>query len=85
MRFTGEQIEACRRQFPALRRMVAQRPAIFLDGPAGTQVPQRVIDAVAHYLAHTNANHEGAFATSQESDRLLAEAHQATADLLGAS
>jgi cysteine desulfurase family protein (TIGR01976 family) len=85
MRFTGEQIEACRRQFPALRRTVGGRPAVFLDGPAGTQVPQRVIDAVADYLAHANANHGGAFATSQESDRLLDEAHQAAADLLGAS
>jgi cysteine desulfurase family protein (TIGR01976 family) len=84
MRLTGEQIEACRRQFPALRRTVGRRPAVYLDGPAGTQVPQRVIDAVANYLAHTNANHEGAFVTSQESDQLLAEAHQAAADLLGA-
>lgn len=85
MRFTGDQIELCRRQFPALLRTVGQRPAVFLDGPAGTQVPHRVIDAVANYLAYTNANHEGAFVTAQESDRLLAEAHQAVADLLGAS
>jgi cysteine desulfurase family protein (TIGR01976 family) len=84
MRFTGDQIELCRRQFPALQRTVAGQPAVFLDGPAGTQVPQRVIDAVAHYLAHTNANHAGAFATARESDELLAEAHQAVADLLGA-
>jgi cysteine desulfurase family protein (TIGR01976 family) len=84
MRFNGDQIELCRRQFPALQRTVGQRPAVFFDGPAGTQVPQRVIDAVANYLAHTNANHQGAFATAQESDQLLAEAHQAVADLLGA-
>jgi cysteine desulfurase family protein (TIGR01976 family) len=84
MRFSGDQIKLCRRQFPALRRMVGQQTAVFFDGPAGTQVPQRVIDAVANYLVHTNANHDGAFATAQESDRLLAEAHQAVADLLGA-
>jgi len=84
MRFSGDQIERCRRQFPALRRSVGKRPAVFLDGPAGTQVPHRVIDAVVNYLAYTNANHDGAFVTAQESDRLLAEAHQAVADLLGA-
>jgi cysteine desulfurase family protein (TIGR01976 family) len=71
----------CRRQFPALR----ERPnAIFLDGPAGTQVPQRVIDAMVHYLTRCNANHGGVFATSRESDEILHNAHQAMADLLNA-
>jgi len=71
----------CRQQFPALLR----RPnAIFFDGPAGTQVPQRVIDAMVHYLTHCNANHGGVFATSRESDQVLHRAHQAMADLLNA-
>ena len=56
-------VEHCRRQFPALSRRVGERPAAFFDGPGGTQVPQRVIEAVSHYLAHTNANHGGLFAT----------------------
>ena len=43
---------------------MGDRPAVFLDGPGGTQTPQRVIEAVSHYLAHTNANHGGLFATS---------------------
>jgi len=73
----------CRRQFPALERTVAGRPAVFLDGPGGSQVPRRVIDAVADYLAHTNANHGGAFPTSRESDALLDAAHRAVADLVG--
>jgi cysteine desulfurase family protein (TIGR01976 family) len=72
---------ACRQQFPGL----LQRPsAIFLDGPAGTQVPQRVIDAMVHYLTHCNANHGGVFATSRESDQVLHNAHQAMADMLNA-
>src|SRR5947199_5497429 len=74
----------CRAQFPALERQVNGRPAVFFDGPAGSQTPRRVIDAVAHYLAHTNANTHGEFATSRESDELLAEAHRGVADLLGA-
>jgi cysteine desulfurase family protein (TIGR01976 family) len=57
---------------------------MFLDGPGGTQVPRRVIDAMVDYLTRCNANHGGAFATSRESDRVLAEAHAAAADLLHA-
>lgn len=49
-------VEACRRQFPGLARQVAGRPAAFLDGPAGSQVPRSVIDAVADCLTHRNAN-----------------------------
>jgi cysteine desulfurase family protein (TIGR01976 family) len=55
----------------------------YFDGPAGTQVPQCVIEAISHYLAHTNANHGGLFATSRESDHLLEQAHRGVADLLG--
>jgi cysteine desulfurase family protein (TIGR01976 family) len=83
MKFNAEVLELCRRQFPALSRRVGDRLAAFFDGPGGTQVPQRVIDAVSHYLAHTNANHGGHFATSIESDRLLEAAHAGLADLLG--
>jgi len=77
-------VDWCRRQFPALARRLGQKPAVFFDGPAGSQVPQRVIDAVAHYLAQTNANHEGVFPTSRESDALLAEAHRGLAEFVGA-
>ena len=77
-------IDTVRAQFPGLRREVAGRPAVFFDGPAGSQIPQRVADAVSDYLLHRNANHGGPFATSQESDALLAESHGAIAELLGA-
>ena len=75
----------CREQFPALARAFGGRPAVYLDGPAGSQVPQRVIDAVGRYLAETNANHGGRFPTSRESDAMLDEAHRAAADLFGAA
>jgi cysteine desulfurase family protein (TIGR01976 family) len=77
-------VDHCRRQFPALARRVGERPAAFFDGPGGTQVPQRVIEAVSHYLAHTNANCGGLFPTARESDRLLHEASRGLADFLGA-
>ena len=72
-----------RAQFPALAQEVDGRPAVFFDGPGGTQVPRRVIDAVADYLARSNANTHGAFATSERTDATIAAAHAAVADLLG--
>jgi cysteine desulfurase family protein (TIGR01976 family) len=76
-------IDWVRSQFPALAMQANGYPAAFFDGPGGTQVPQRVIDAIAAYLASSNANTHGAFATSQRSDQVLAAAHAAMADLLG--
>jgi cysteine desulfurase family protein (TIGR01976 family) len=84
MKLTPPLVDQLRRQFPALSRRVGDRPAVFFDGPGGTQTPQRVIEAVSHYLAHTNANHGGLFATAQESDQLLAVARRGLADFLGA-
>ena len=77
-------VDALRAEFPALRRQMDGRAVVFLDGPGGTQVPQRVIDAVAGYLTDTNANAGGAFATSEASDAMVDEAHAAVADFLGA-
>lgn len=78
-------VDALRAQFPALRRQQNGQPVAFFDGPGGTQVPQRVIDAVVHYYNETNANADGAFTTSELSDAMTAEAHAAVADFLGAS
>jgi cysteine desulfurase family protein (TIGR01976 family) len=78
-------VESLRSEFPALRRTQDGKPVVFLDGPGGTQVPQRVVDAVAMYLTDTNANAGGAFATSEASDSIVDEAHAAVADFLGAA
>ncbi len=72
-------LSAIRAQFPAL-----ERDCIFLDNPAGTQVARSVLDRVQDYLVQHNANHEGAFATSRESDALVEQARQAAADFLHA-
>ena len=72
-----------RSNFPSLSRLIQGQPAAFLDGPGGTQVTQSVIDAVTHYLKTSNANTHGAFATSSETDELIAGARSAIADLLG--
>jgi cysteine desulfurase family protein (TIGR01976 family) len=72
-----------RGQFPALSQMVGDQPAIFFDGPGGTQVPQRVIDAIGDYLIHANSNTHGAFQTSARTDNAIVAAHAAMADFLG--
>jgi cysteine desulfurase family protein (TIGR01976 family) len=71
-----------RSQFPSLSQTVNGHPAAFLDGPGGTQVPQRVIDAISDYLRRDNANTGGAYATSRHTDVMIAEARAAMADFL---
>ncbi len=71
-----------RAQFPALAQTVNGNPAVFLDGPGGTQVPQGVIDAIADYLSRNNANTGGAYHTSRNTDRMIAEARAAMGDFL---
>ena len=78
-------IQWVRRQFPALQQTVKGRPAVFFDAPGGTQVPQRVIDAISEYLSKWNANLGGAFPTSQRSDLIVEQAHQAMADFFNCS
>jgi len=69
-----------RSQFPALNR-----PAIFFDNPGGTQIAKPSLERINRYLLECNANHDGAFATSQASDAVLDEAHRAMADFYHAA
>jgi len=71
-----------RAQFPALAQTVKGQPAVFLDGPGGTQVPQRVIDTIAEYLSRNNANTGGAYQTGRNTDRMIAKARSAMGDFL---
>lgn len=77
-------VAAVRRQFPGLDRRTPDRTAVFFDGPAGSQVPTRVADAMRDYLLHGNANHGGAFATSRATDAMVDAARTAFADFVGA-
>ena len=78
-------VEAVRSRFPALAREVDGEPVAYLDGPGGTQVPQRVIDAMAGLLRRGASNLHGGFAASDESDETLLAARGAVADLYGAA
>lgn len=77
---------AVRAHFPALdpsRR--GSPPPVFFDNPAGTQIAAESLARMNDYLLRMNANHDGAFRTSRESDALVLEVRAALADFLGAS
>ncbi|HEX9188849.1 MAG TPA: cysteine desulfurase-like protein, partial [Vicinamibacteria bacterium] len=77
-------VEAIRSRFPALERRHRGLPVAYFDGPGGTQVPQPVVDAMADYLLHHNANTHWVYPTSVETDEALGAARAALADFLGA-
>jgi cysteine desulfurase family protein (TIGR01976 family) len=78
-------IDAVRSRFPALALTDKGHRRIYLDNPAGTQVPQAVADAVARCLLTTNANLGGFFETTVAAERIVDEVHKAMADFLGAA
>src|SRR5258707_1764994 len=69
-----------REQFPSLQLQVNRQTAAFLDGPAGTQVPKQVMDAIQNYFVSANANTYGAFLTSRRNDETIRSARAAMAD-----
>jgi cysteine desulfurase family protein (TIGR01976 family) len=78
-------LEAVRSRFPALSIVDDGIPRIYFDNPAGTQVPQLVIDRMSRCLLQANANLGGYFATSRLADAVADDAHAAMADLLNAA
>ncbi|MCZ6695838.1 MAG: cysteine desulfurase [Acidobacteria bacterium] len=59
-------VEAIRRDFPALHQNVNGRPLIYLDNAASAQKPQVVIDAVVKFYSRDNSNvHRGLHALSE--------------------
>ncbi len=73
-------LASIRAQFPSLAQIVNAHPVAFLDGPGGTQVPQRVIDAISDYLRRDNSNTSGAYATGRRTDAMISAARAAMAD-----
>src|SRR5205085_5454593 len=78
-------IDEIRAQFPALAIADANRPRVYFDNPAGTQVPQRVIDRTVEALKEKNANLGGTFSTTVAIGKIVDEAHEAMADFYNAS
>lgn len=77
-------LRSIRAQFPSLQRKPNNIPMTFIDGPAGTQVPDRVINAISDYYKTSNANTHGEFITTHETDVVVAAMRTSMAALLGA-
>ena len=85
MPFTAADCQKARLQFPALARRQGGLPIAYLDGPAGSQMPAPVIDAISGYHREANANTHGQFATSLRSDEMLHAVREKAACFLGAA
>ena len=78
-------VEEIRRCFPALTRAHNGYPVAYFDGPGGTQVPHRVVEAMNDYLYRHNANTHWAYPSSEETDAIIDSARSVLADFLNAS
>lgn len=78
-------VEEIRAHFPALERIHGNQPVAYFDGPGGTQVPRYVVEAMADYLYHHNANTHWAYPTSAETDAAIQNAREICAEFLGAT
>jgi selenocysteine lyase/cysteine desulfurase len=78
-------IEVIRRQFPSLAVRDGPTARVYLDNPAGTQVPARVWEAIENFYRTTNANLGGYFDTSLAAGRLFYAAYRGLADFVGAA
>lgn len=82
MTYDPDAVRAC---FPALSISDGGLPRVHFDNPAGTQVPQSVVDRMSDCLLAANANLGGRFRTSERAGEVVKEAHRAMADLLNAA
>src|SRR6267378_4200729 len=77
--------QSIRARFPALERKSGSKPVAYFDGPGGTQVPREVVEAMADYLFHHNANTHWSYPTSVETDAAILRSRQALADFFNSS
>ena len=78
-------VRTVRARFPALEREQDGRKVVYLDGPGGSQVESGAIEAMTRYMREGGANLHGAFATSRETEEILARARCSMAAFLGAN
>ena len=78
-------IDTIRDQFPILKRTVKGKPLVYFDNAATTQKPQVVLDAIAYYYSHINANvHRGIHTLSEEGTLAMEASRDYMADFIGA-
>ncbi|GAB6079830.1 cysteine desulfurase [Hydrogenophilus thermoluteolus] len=78
-------VEAVRADFPILAQTVHGKPLAYLDNAATTQKPNAVIDAIAHFYRHDNANiHRGVHALAERATIAYEAAREAARRFLNA-
>ena len=77
-------IDRVRREFPALSQSDDGRPRVFMDNPAGTQLPRRVVEAVSNALVDAASNYGGFFENSHNAEAIYSRAHDAMAEFVNA-
>ncbi len=79
-------IAEIRRDFPILNRKVNDKPLVYLDNGASTQMPKQVIDTISAYHTYHHSNvHRGVHTLSQESTDLYEEARETLKKYINAS
>jgi cysteine desulfurase/selenocysteine lyase len=78
-------VERIRQDFPILDREFDGTQLVYLDNGATSQTPDQVVDTIADYYRHTNANvHRGLHQLSQEASIAYENAHDRVAEFIGA-
>lgn len=78
-------IEHLRDDFPILTRVIHGHPLVYLDSGATSQKPKQVIEAVASFTRHSNANvHRGIYTLSEEATALYEGAREKVAGFIHA-
>ncbi|MFQ3362060.1 MAG: cysteine desulfurase family protein (TIGR01976 family) [Woeseiaceae bacterium] len=77
-------LDEIRSMFPALSVKDEGKRRIYFDNPAGTQVSQKVVEAMSDCLIYSNANILGGFETSNRADQVLSDARNAMTNFLNA-
>lgn len=77
-------LQEVKTHFTALKQRVNNHPVVFLDGPAGTQVPDQVIETMVRYYHQSNANTHGQFANAHETDEMMQQTRADVASFLNA-
>jgi cysteine desulfurase/selenocysteine lyase len=82
----GFDVEAVRRDFPALQQSGHGQPLIWMDNAATTQKPQSVIDAIARFYSRDNSNiHRAAHALAARATEAYEQSREKVREFLGAS
>ncbi len=73
-----------RKDFPIFERKIKGHRLVYLDSAATTQKPRQVLDAVAHYYTHSNANvHRAIHTLGEEATEAYEGVRAKVAKLLG--